>query len=935
MPQLGDSQLGTSQLGSPGTLRKGTEWRVLADGVEQENLFDVEVVDTANPFGTYAVLYIDDTNGSAFSTFSRGTRIDIEYREDADTFTPRFAGFAVEPKESNRGGADSLEVECYSFDQFLRRDTVSNNQSGNTISQALQDIIQTDTPVDYVAGNVSVENDITLTQSFRGERVENVLRALVGKSANEDFGVNSDLEFFFRPRETTSTSRDIDNTQWLDYDIPERGKETVNEVRVFYDSGNKSVTVDNGADKLALQDSLGTSDPVKFAEEVSRPEITNVTDAKDVGQSILQDRQTTITGTVTTFGLYDAVPGQVINITINDRGIDSEFRIAEVEYRWGSDETIFTIVEKRGNQDDLLVNLSDTLKRIETQDVNRDGENNRVVETEVDAEITTSTSLDSAVVTNTFVNALRDAYIDAATLDVTEIAYGDDGSNLSRANTALGNELGRDTVSQTLTDSNTVTFEITLTQTGVEEIGLFDSNGDMYVRAVADAPTDFASETVSISLSVGDAADDSRTVLTNTGQTLCRDIISDNSPDYVESVGFGSSSTMPTTADTALGSLETEANILDFILQEADTTAEFDGITSLGATDPIDTSGDSLSLAQTSWTTESSDLTRSGTNLITDGTYSNGEGEELQDTGNSLSLSFTPAYDIPGSDVELWVRFETQGGGTGPAVDVEISDSGGTIDSWNAIGQNAGQTLGWRDLANNPLGGSGSFNDTTLTAGTTYTITLTADDDGTGAGQIVDVVAPLDGRFTYTFDNDNGGSSGYLDGPELYPDVQTVLFNTATTDYSINDVTLTSTWNDTTGDQEVAVSTDGGSTFTTASNSTTVTKTVTGTVSSVQSRVKLDRYGSRSTATPQTGFLGQSISVYDLTITPRTKVATDIGEVTVTSIVQPGTITGVTATETGQLNTADTTLTHSIFAGFTVQSNQQIIGSETLRFTRD
>jgi len=95
------------------------------------------------------------------------------------------------------------------------------------------------------------------------------------------------------------------------------------------------VTVDNGSDRKQLQDNLGTARPVTAATEVNRPDITNIDDARDIAEKILSDRESTLTGTVTTYGLESANPGDVIDINIIPRGIDNQFRIAELRYRWG------------------------------------------------------------------------------------------------------------------------------------------------------------------------------------------------------------------------------------------------------------------------------------------------------------------------------------------------------------------------------------------------------------------------------------------------------------------------------------------------------------------------------------------------------------------------------------------------------------------------
>jgi len=292
------------------------KWRLFRDGVEESDVFDVApVVDTINPFGDYAVAKIDDSKGEKFEDYPRGTEIRIQVSPDGSGFgyganygssyggfdlIPRFTGYVVERREVDQNGADVLEVEAYTFDQFLRRNTVTNDQTGNTIFEALEDIVTTDTPVTWNAANVEVSDPQELTRSYRGEPVENVLQDLAFKSANEGFGVTDDKEFFFRPREVENVARGIDNTTWLNYDIPELGKEAINEVEVWYNDGDESVIVDDGQAKLDLQDNLGLDSPGTQRKEINRDNITNINDAEDEGRLYLQFRNTTLSGTITT-----------------------------------------------------------------------------------------------------------------------------------------------------------------------------------------------------------------------------------------------------------------------------------------------------------------------------------------------------------------------------------------------------------------------------------------------------------------------------------------------------------------------------------------------------------------------------------------------------------------------------------------------------------
>ena len=369
------------------------EWRLrrVADDSVEDALFDVEVVDAVNRFGRHAIVWIDDEGGEKWTQYPRGSAHELEVSDDGgETFTRRFAGYVVERREADNQGADELEVELYSFDHFLRRNRFSRDLTGDSIATALEGIIDDFTPVKWEPGNVTVGEETTLNREFEGEIVEAAISELATKSQNEEFGVNDDLEFFFRPRETDTAPRDIEDDQWLDYDIPELGKEALNEFELFYGDGDDeaSIVVDDGGDKFSLQDSIGANSPVVLYDFAVREDIDNESDARDKAEELLEQRESTLTGEVTTFGLFDARPGDLINVTINSRDLDGEFRIAELRYNWGRDETTVTIVERRGDQDETLIRITDTLKRVEGRDANRDAPTTILKELGVDLEWT-------------------------------------------------------------------------------------------------------------------------------------------------------------------------------------------------------------------------------------------------------------------------------------------------------------------------------------------------------------------------------------------------------------------------------------------------------------------------------------------------------------------------------------------------------------------
>ncbi len=935
----------------------GTQYQIVRDQTTVESdLYNVQITDTANPFGNFAIAYIDDQSGAKFNQYNRGTRVDFEYStNNGISYTNRFSGYVVEARELDQQGADSLEVECYSFDQFLRRDTVSNDLSGKTISEALESIIKNDTPVTWNASNVTVVDDQELTRSYRGELVENALKSLRSISGNEAFGVNTSVEFFFEPNEASAAPRNIDNSQWFNYDIPEQGKETINEVTVYYAEGEKSVTVDNGGDKQELQDSLGTSGPVTLAQEVSRPDIDNIEDARDVGEQILDERENTLTGTVTTYGLLDAQPGDVINITIEPRGIDDNFRIAELQYNWGEATTQLTVVEKKGDQDTVIVRLSDSVKRLETQDVNRDGISNRITSTNLGVELPISgdvdgTSFSAGKVTNNLRNQLRDGWADGTTVDITEIAVGNGTSAPSRTDTSLGNELERVNVSESFPDAQSVLYEGGFSTTDIREIGLFDSSGNLLVRATIDDIS--LSSTVNVDLRIDVENDDEYEsgVVTTHGQTSVRDLIADNSPLTPTTYAYGSDGTAATESDTSLGTQEVTTGLDELLIQSADSDDEWTDIVSLNPTDALEIAGGELKAAQSNYFKEGENTDGSNTGFDdgssdTDISNSNYVSLSIGENVSSANYSyaqwdFTVEYTIPSNDVQFWVRQASNWDGTigsssgVPELVWEFEHANGgtyTLDTNNNLGAGLSDDFGWDQLPTFNSGFSISIPD--LEPGD-YTLRcrVTDSDGAADAYQYwIDCVSMLDGRFSYTFDETTDANDA-LSGPELYPDLETKQFSAASTRREFDAATAEQTWNDTSNNQFIELSNDGGSNWIRTNNNSTATASFSGSSTELLTNVGISRFSSGGTNTPTDGDSAQAIDVHDLFANIAAITPADTGLADIRGIVPPGSIVGTTLSEAGELDTNGDLLTRVTFAEFTVQVSERIISSEKFSF---
>lgn len=246
---------------------------------------------------------------------------------------------------------------------------------------------------------------------------------------------------------------------------------------------------------------------------------------------------------------------------------------------------------------------------------------------------------------------------------------------------------------------------------------------------------------------------------------------------------------------------------------------------------PVNRVGGTLETVDSSWFMEGEEEFGTGTR---DSASYSGEksgsratyfGGTFGANGDSGAWGFTPAYTVPDGQAELWVRYEiTDASGSGTAGDkmpgLEFKLAGETLET-RADGWSTSVTsLGWRSfgtITGNLPGGAERHAE----------IIQTAASDGTYDEFIVDAVAVVDSRYSYTFDNTvtDTGSYTALSGPEKKPSAAAVVFNQATSPYNLTDAEITTTWNNTQGSQALALSFDGGSTWDEGTNTQTHTAT--------------------------------------------------------------------------------------------------------------
>lgn len=314
----------------------------------------------------------------------------------------------------------------------------------------------------------------------------------------------------------------------------------------------------------------------------------------------------------------------------------------------------------------------------------------------------------------------------------------------------------------------------------------------------------------------------------------------------------------------------------------ADTNSELSNYFTPAADQPIAVQNGQVELLQTGfvgldegafWSFEADNSAASGdfnnTNNVT------GIGE-FSSSGDTMSLSFNLDHEVPAGNLSVYWRTATKGsfldngnGYTYPGFHIEIDGNTvfSTVNDWGS----SEREWKWQER---------TTSDTKLGTGT-HTVDFVCDQAGDGTKHDnfgVDLVAVVDNRFNYFFDNDNGnpyawGSDAdaydpaYLDGPELYPGTQTITMSSgATTSYNVRSGAIDSTWNDTSGGQELALSNDDGANFKRVSNSQTLDVDFDTAGRTVLAQLSLDRYGSRTGTTPKLGYLGQAMDNIIVTI---------------------------------------------------------------------
>ena len=350
-----------------GVQRGGSVWRLYDPTAEtyEEAMIDCTVQDAYSRFARRATVTLSDPSGTLAARYPRKTPLQL-LAADTELAVPalRFGGYVDDIKTD----AGTTVLELLSFDFWLRARKVYSVVTTETISAVLQNLIEAYTPLEWDASLVSVQNDIEITRTWKGDALDAVLAEISSMSAGEEWGATDEGKFFFRPQATRRSPRDFVEGEWSTADFEEDGRAEVNKVTIYYgETSTGAVSLQDRVSQKLLQERFGSPRPVVIEAVKTYPEIATEDAARAKAAQILADRQVIRTGTLETWGALAVRPGDVCRVEVEDQQVDGDYRVAQIEYSWSEERTVVTLAENSDGVVDVLVELSDEVSRIDAR----------------------------------------------------------------------------------------------------------------------------------------------------------------------------------------------------------------------------------------------------------------------------------------------------------------------------------------------------------------------------------------------------------------------------------------------------------------------------------------------------------------------------------------------------------------------------------------
>uniref|UniRef100_A0A7D5GK39 Fibronectin type III domain-containing protein n=1 Tax=Natrinema halophilum TaxID=1699371 RepID=A0A7D5GK39_9EURY len=273
-------------------------------------------------------------------------------------------------------------------------------------------------------------------------------------------------------------------------------------------------------------------------------------------------------------------------------------------------------------------------------------------------------------------------------------------------------------------------------------------------------------------------------------------------------------------------------------IQEADTDVEHQqAFVSIPSDQPLEFTSDGYyAPTQTGWFVEAENAAGNVQGTVSSSDYSGGTAAGVFGDADEFQLTIENDHTIPAGNLQILFRRDTRNVSNHHGLDLILD--GTTIESLSA-GVLAEQ-LAWYSIAVN----------TEISPGThTFTVAAT----GGGEDFEIDAVAAYDNRFGHS-EPSSVNADGYLDGPELYPDIARLEMEPIETPLGISEVTLEVVTADDGTVSELAIGEEGTTTWNTATDVSSHTYSYSSLATTARGRIGVGRQGSRSDAAPATGF---------------------------------------------------------------------------------
>jgi hypothetical protein len=305
------------------------------------------------------------------------------------------------------------------------------------------------------------------------------------------------------------------------------------------------------------------------------------------------------------------------------------------------------------------------------------------------------------------------------------------------------------------------------------------------------------------------------------------------------------------------------ATLTDVVQQSPDSDAEFAAVSSFPDTSPNTIVGGVVRRAQVNHVIEGENRDRGNASPGSFAGDSNGQSLVFTSGGDTGEWDIDVAYTHPSETVGVYLRLGETANSYPTNIALEVN--GTEYNLGTITDEFSTQNHFWANLADDSLFAP-EYTGPDLTPSDNITIVADGETGGDGTTYI-DVVALTDERFNVTFSDTL--TNGYLDGPATHVPGD-VVFDNAASAFNVVAGSADITIDDTTGNQRLQISNDGGGTWFpndgSETNTTSVNVDYPAAGSGSRLRVTLDAYepsGPRN-QTPRLNYASQELDAYTL-----------------------------------------------------------------------